>query len=424
MARATRSAKLETRTSRNKLKIAHEPYWVGIGKGLYLGYRKGAQGGSWIVRYYINDKYVKQKLGKADDYQDSNNIDVLDYFKAQEFARKFANQQAKLAAGDSEQQSLTVQEAINNYLAWFKAHRKSFSTTEHVAKAHIIPTLGDKLVNKLTPQVIRQWHESIIKQSPRLRSTSLKQNYANFTNTAEAIRQRKASANRVLTVLKAALNHVWRDGYIESDEAWRKVKPFHNVNAPKVRYLTLYECERLINVCEPDFRQLVRSALLTGCRYGELIRITANDFDAKQGTIHIRDSKSGKPRFIPLTQEGVTFFEQATIGKLGAALIFTHSDGSVWGTSHQSRRLKEACQIAKITPEISFHVLRHTYGSILASKGVPLQVIAELLGHSDIRITSQHYAHLMPSFVSDTLRANLPNFVKSEKTKIKKFSKN
>jgi len=57
-----------------------------------------------------------------------------------------------------------------------------------------------------------------------------------------------------------------------------------------------------------------------------------------------------------------------------------------------------------IEPEINFHVLRHTYGSLLASKGVPLQVIAELLGHSDTRITSQHYAHLMPSFVSDTLR--------------------
>jgi integrase len=196
----------------------------------------------------------------------------------------------------------------------------------------------------------------------------------------------------------------------------------HNVNLPKVHYLELQECERLINICEPDFRQLVRAALLTGCRYGELVRLVSNDFNAKQGTIHLRETKNGKSRFVPLTQEGITFFKQATIGKLGNALIFTHNDGSPWGTSHQSRRLKDACAVAKIVPAISFHVLRHTYGSILASKGVPLQVIAELLGHSDTRITSQHYAYLMPSFVSDTLRANLPRFAKDEKMSIKKFA--
>jgi integrase len=55
-------------------------------------------------------------------------------------------------------------------------------------------------------------------------------------------------------------------------------------------------------------------------------------------------------------------------------------------------------------------VLRHTYGSMLAMRGVPLQVIAEALGHSDTRITHRHYAHLMPSYVADTIRSHLPNF--------------
>ena len=68
-------------------------------------------------------------------------------------------------------------------------------------------------------------------------------------------------------------------------------------------------------------------------------------------------------------------------------------------------------------------MLRHTYGSLLASRGVPLQVIAELLGHADTRITSRHYAHLMPSFVSDTLRANLPTFIKDEASNLARFAK-
>jgi len=81
-----------------------------------------------------------------------------------------------------------------------------------------------------------------------------------------------------------------------------------------------------------------------------------------------------------------------------------------WGRSHQQRRLAAACAVAKITPAVSFHVLRHTYGSLLAMRGVPLAVISEALGHADTRITSRHYAHLLPSYVADTIRANLPRF--------------
>src|SRR5262249_7034208 len=53
-------------------------------------------------------------------------------------------------------------------------------------------------------------------------------------------------------------------------------------------------------------------------------------------------------------------------GKLGSELIFTRRDGAQWGKSHQLRPMVEACRRAKIKPEISFHVLRHTHGSTLA----------------------------------------------------------
>ena len=72
--------------------------------------------------------------------------------------------------------------------------------------------------------------------------------------------------------------------------------------------------------------------------------------------------------------------------------------------------MKLACEAAKIEPAIGFHILRHTYGSLLARQGTPLQVIAEAMGHADSRMTEKHYAHLHPSFVADTIRANLPEF--------------
>ncbi len=66
--------------------------------------------------------------------------------------------------------------------------------------------------------------------------------------------------------------------------------------------------------------------------------------------------------------------------------------------------MRGACTTAKITPVVSFHELRHTYGSRLAMRGVTMGVIAAQLGHADTRTTERHYAHLAPSYVADTVR--------------------
>ena len=162
---------------------------------------------------------------------------------------------------------------------------------------------------------------------------------------------------------------------------------------------------RLVNACEPSFRRLVQAALFTGCRYGELAAFVASDFNPDSGTVHVRESKSGKARHVVLATEGYDFFERQVAGKTGSESLFQRPDGKRWGTSHQTRPLKEACEIAKIEPAIGFHILRHTYASRLAMKGVPMAVIAEQLGHADTRMTERHYAHLAPSYIADTVRA-------------------
>ena len=72
--------------------------------------------------------------------------------------------------------------------------------------------------------------------------------------------------------------------------------------------------------------------------------------------------------------------------------------------------MKCACEAASIDPAITFHGLRDTYASNLVMSGASIEVVAQLLGHSDSRITAKHYAHLTPSYVSDVLRAALPRF--------------
>ena len=63
------------------------------------------------------------------------------------------------------------------------------------------------------------------------------------------------------------------------------MKPFKGVETALVRYLSEAECVRLVNACEPAFRNLVRGAGLTGCRYSELTGMHAADFNADAGVI-------------------------------------------------------------------------------------------------------------------------------------------
>jgi len=274
---------------------------------------------------------------------------------------------------------------------------------------HILPTLGALSVAKLTAKRLEDWHHGLAEQPARARTrTGKKQNYRANDGTADAIRRRRATANRILTVLKAALNYAWKAGHAPSDDPWRRVRPFKAVDTARVRYLTEAECVRFVNACAPSFRDLARGALLTGCRYSELASLHAADFNPDVGVITVRASKAGKPRHVVLTSEGQRLFAALTAGKFGSDPIFTRADGHVWGKSHQLRPMLAACQRAKIRPAIPFHVLRHTHGSALAMRGVPLGVIAEQLGHADTRMTEKHYAHLAPSYVADTIRAHFP----------------
>jgi len=136
------------------------------------------------------------------------------------------------------------------------------------------------------------------------------------------------------------------------------------------------------------------------------MRVT--DLNVSAGTITVRLSKAGKPLHVVLAAEGKVLFEQLTAGLALQDLIFRRDDGGPWGPSHQQRPLAEASDLAKLDPPATFHILRHTYASSLAMKGVPIGVIAARLGHCDTRMTERHYAHLAPSYVADTVRAALP----------------
>lgn len=407
MARTVRDTKLDTRAARDRLAARHEPYWRTLYEGAHLGYRKGKRGGSWLARWRpSHGRYVKATLGLADDVADADGETVLSFKQAQEKARAWIEEQQKPRR--EHHGPYTVRDAVAAYLAEME-HRgaKSVRDARTRAEAQILPDLGDIELSKLTAQRLKQWHRDLAKAPPRLRTRKGAEspNQREFDpSDPEQVRRRRATANRVLTTLKAALNHAWREGKVASDDAWRRVTPFKEADAARVRYLSADEITRLVNACEPPFRELVQGALYTGCRYGELIRLQVADFNPDARTVNVRASKSGKGRHVVLTDEGAAFFERVTAGRRGNEALFERADGKPWGRAHQTRPLKEACERARIAPAASFHALRHTYASHLAMNGVPLPVVAANLGHTDTRMVERHYGHLAPSYIADTIR--------------------
>jgi integrase len=416
MARTVRNPKLDTRSARLKLAGRREPYWTVISAGCAIGYRRGAKAGTWIARLRDDDgKQHYRALGAADDARDADGLTCFTFAQAQERARTFFGRKARELAGHSEPQAglYTVEAAIGDYLAARERRgSKGVRADRYAAAARISPELGKIELSKLTAKRIRDWHERVASSARRVRTGRFASAQATSGFNAgdpEAIRARRSTANRLFTVLKAALNRAFHDGHIASDEAWRKVKPFREADAAVIHYLSDAECKRLVYATQGRFRDLARGALVTGCRYGELTRMRVADFNASAGTVTVRLSKAGKPRHVVLAGEGRALFEQLTAGRAPQDLIFRRDDGGPWGPSHQQRPLAEASAIAKLDRPATFHILRHTYASSLAMKGVPMGVIAAQLGHSDTRVTERHYAHLAPSYVADTVRAALPS---------------
>jgi integrase len=327
-------------------------------------------------------------------------VTILDFWQAQEKARKLG--------GQPEHHSgvYKVKGAVADYLKELEG-RASYNDTKLRLEAYALPALGDKHVDKLTADVIRNWHRDLAKAPRRVRTkTGMKPSTkAIDLQDGEAVRKRKVSANRILGQLKAALNFAVANGKAVSDLEWRKVKPFPKVNRSRATYLSLKEAKRLVNACDGSFRQLVRAALETGARYGELCRLRVSDFNPDSGTLHINLSKSGDARHVVLSEDGAVFFEQLTAGRAGNDPMF----GREWLPSEQQRPMRAACLRAKIEP-LGFHQLRHTWASLSVMNGAPLAVVARNLGHVDTRMVEKHYGHLRQDYVAAEIRKAAPRF--------------
>jgi integrase len=406
MARRIRESILDSRDARAKLKVGGKPYWRSIGSGLHVGYRKGKDARRWVARIYIGSgQYVVESIGHADDFADADGVSTLTFWQAQDLARQLAAK--RTAKGGQRMAPYTVDDAIKDYLEHIAEKPSCYEVRKRLT-AYAPAKLANTDIAKLTKADIAAWHRNIAKEPPRVRTRDgeRQRHRAVDMRDSETIRRRQDSANRILGMLMAALNLAVTEEKAP-DGPWRYVKPFKNVARSRVRYLTVAECKRLLNACTPDFRDLVHALLLTGCRYQEVARLRVEDFNPDAGTLHIRQTKTGKPRHVVLTEEGQRFFAQLSVGRRGLML------GRQWGKSSQVKPMAAACARAGIIPAVGLHQLRHTYASLAVMNGTPLIVVAHALGHTSTRMVEKHYGHLSQNYIAEAIRKGAPRFGKT-----------
>ena len=395
MSKTIREKKLDTPAARARLKVAIKPYWRPIDIGLHLGYRRGLNGGQWVYRRYLgNETYETKKFAIADDHGTADGVHILDFFQAQRRAREIS---AAARVPGTTKGSLTVNMVLDAYFARLDQKGKSTADARGRADLHIRPAIGEILVDGLTHDGIAEWHSKLARKPKGGKIDP------------EAMRPRKVTANRLLVILRAALNSVFRDGKVASDTAWRTVQPFKNVDTSRLRYFNHDEIVRSTNAAQGAFRNLWKAGLYTGCRRGELTRWHVADYNPDSGTVFVGKSKSGKSRHVILTNEGQQFFSILCAGRPSDAVMLVRDDGQPWGRFDHALPTKKALAAANITGAC-FYTLRHTAASQMVMAGVPLNVVAQNLGHADTRMTERHYAHLSPSYVAETIRKFTPEY--------------
>jgi hypothetical protein len=99
------------------LSVRRTPYFVKIAKGLRLGYYRGASSGSWVASYYRGASgYDTKAIGAADDTIDADGSKVVDYWQAQDLAKKWAELQRLIAAGVVRSGPYKIADAVTDYL--------------------------------------------------------------------------------------------------------------------------------------------------------------------------------------------------------------------------------------------------------------------------------------------------------------------
>lgn len=226
--------------------------------------------------------------------------------------------------------------------------------------------------------------------------------------------------------LRRALSDAHRQGLVIRNVAALAKPP--RMSKPERQILDTAQVRALIEGTEGDrLHAFWVLAVTTGMRSAEMLALTWDDLDLDAGTARVgstlhridgqwkfRDPKTEKSkRSVPLPAVTIAALvelrrlqleEQAKLGVMGRrGLVFATAKGQpVHGPNLSKLLYKHLDRLG--LPRVTVHDLRHSAATVLYSMGVPLSVIADILGHSTIRVTSDLYRHRVPELAHDAAR--------------------
>lgn len=262
---------------------------------------------------------------------------------------------------------------------------RSIKNKRYMIERHIIPFLGDRPMNSITPSDIIKWQSAIIEKG-------YKPTYLRMVSNQ----------------LTALFTHA-QNIYDLKNNPCKKVKKMGKSNAGKLAFWTKEEYDVFIKTIPQDSMYYVIFEILfwTGCREGELLALTKNDILLDTGEINIDKTYfrvEGKDIITTPKTEGSVrvvsmpdFLKQeieAYIERLyqypETSRLFPVTERAV------QKKLQYQIQKAGVT-SIRVHDLRHSHVAFLINEGVQPLLIKERLGHRDIKITMNTYGHLYPN---------------------------
>lgn len=200
-----------------------------------------------------------------------------------------------------------------------------------------------------------------------------------------------ASVNRPLGVLRRFFNHL-----VSMEKLERSPMVGFKLQDPKNerdRFMSFEEYNRLQAVMHPENLDLVRCAIFTGMRAGEMFPLKWEQVNLGARLITLPMTKNGRPRRVPISDEALIVLQRLP-SRMKSPLLFPDPK-SMTGYVNQHnffmRVFKRDCLQAGIVG-LTWHDLRRTFACWLLDENVNTRTIQVLLGHADLRMVTR-YAH-------------------------------
>lgn len=342
----------------------HGVYYI-IGKAL----RNGKPERIYYIQYRKNGKLIEEKVGRQfkDDMTPARANEKRSLRIRDKEQTNREEREAREAAKQARQGRWTIERLWEEYKDQ-KPDTKGLRTDDNRYQNYLKQTFGGKEPKDLIQLDV-----------DRLRITLLK-------------KRKPQTVKHVLVLLQRIINLGVKKGLCEG---LRFKMELPRVNNLKTEDLTPEELTKLLEVIEQDSHtqaaKLMKMALFTGMRRGELFKLKWEDVDFERGFITIRNPKGGYDQKIPLNDSARRILEN--ISRTESSYIFPGRGGKKrTDIKKQVNRIKDLAGLPKDFRAL--HGLRHVFASMLASSGqVDMYTLQKLLTHKSPLMT-QRYAHL------------------------------